>query len=119
MDDSLCYCCDVSGLFEAIGIQHNPEEWRLFIDRSSTSLKAVLLHNGNKHPSVPIGHSVLMKEDYENVKVLLQKIKYVDYKWDVFGDFKMLGFLMGMQSGFTKYPCFLFLWDSRDVAQHY
>ena len=22
-------------------------------------------------------------------------------------------------SGFTKYPCFLCMWDSRDTAQHY
>ena len=39
----LCFCHDVSGLFEAIGIPCNPNEWRLFIDSSSRSLKAVLL----------------------------------------------------------------------------
>ena len=26
---------------------------------------------------------------------------------------------MGMQAGFTKYCCFLCLWDSRAVSQHY
>ena len=26
---------------------------------------------------------------------------------------------MGMQAGFTKYSCFLCLWDSRAVSQHY
>lgn len=31
----------------------------------------------------------------------------------------MINFLLGQQSGFTKYPCFLCMWDSRDTAQHY
>lgn len=31
----------------------------------------------------------------------------------------MVNFLLGQQSGFTKYPCFLCMWDSRDTAQHY
>jgi hypothetical protein len=48
----------------------------LFIDSSKVSLKAVLLHNGNKYPSVPLAHAVNMKESYENVKLLLEKIHY-------------------------------------------
>ena len=31
----------------------------------------------------------------------------------------MVNFLLGQQSGFTKYPCFLCVWDSRDRSQHY
>ena len=31
----------------------------------------------------------------------------------------MIGFLLGLQGGFTKFPCFLCLWDSRDRANHY
>lgn len=37
---------------------------------------------------------------------------YREYNWQPIGDFKMVGFLMGLQSGYTKYPCFLCLWDS-------
>jgi hypothetical protein len=48
----------------------------LFIDSSKASLKAVLLHNGNKYPSVPLAHAVNMKESNENVKLLLEKIHY-------------------------------------------
>jgi len=48
--DGLCFCNNVAGLFEAIGITCNPSEWRLFINSSSRSLKAVLLHNGNNYP---------------------------------------------------------------------
>ena len=34
-------------------------------------------------------------------------------------DLKMVNLLLGQQSGFTKYPCFLSMWDSRDRSQHY
>jgi len=63
--------------------------------------------------------SVQLKEDYSNVITLLQKVNYDSYNWDVCGDFKMIGFLLGLQGGFTKFPCFLCLWDSRDRANHY
>lgn len=46
------------------GIRDNSSEWRLFIDLSKYSLKAVVFHNGNIHPSLPIAHSVVMKETY-------------------------------------------------------
>ena len=49
--DNLCYCKDVSGLMIELGYEHDSDEWRLFIDSSKTSLKAVLLHNGNVKPS--------------------------------------------------------------------
>ena len=38
-----------------------------------------------------------MKEDYENVKQLLIKINYAQFKWYVCGDFKMLGVLLGLR----------------------
>ena len=41
------------------------------------------------------------------------------HKWFICADLKMVNFLLGQQSGFTKYPYFLFIWDSRDHAQHY
>jgi len=42
------YCKDIDGLMDAWHIRHSSEQWRLFIDASKRSLKAVLLHNGNK-----------------------------------------------------------------------
>lgn len=53
---SLIYCTNINSLIVAMGLAYNPTEWRLFVDSSSRSLKAVLLHNGNKVASVPIGH---------------------------------------------------------------
>jgi len=44
-----------------------------------------------------------MKEDYENVKQLLLKTNYAEFNLYVCGDFKMLGFLLGLQGGYTKY----------------
>ena len=69
----------------------------MFIDSSVKSLKAVLLHNGNKFPSIPVGHSVLMKEEYENVKVLLDIINYICHNWELCGDFQLLAFLFAQQ----------------------
>ena len=105
----LCFCNDIEGLFSAIGLEHRPNEWRLFIHSSVRSLKAVLLHNGNKYPFLPLAYSSHMKEDYENVQKLLYYIKYEKREWDVCGDFKMIGCLLGLQSGCTKYSCFLSL----------
>ena len=31
----------------------------------------------------------------------------------------MVNFLLGQQSGYTKFPCFLCYWDSRDKANHW
>jgi hypothetical protein len=42
----LCFCHNITNLFKAIGIACNYNEWRLFIDSSSRSLKAVLFKMG-------------------------------------------------------------------------
>lgn len=60
---------NLDGLMEELGFQHIPEEWRLFIDSSKISLKAVLLHNGNAKPSIPVVYAVDMKETYTNLSV--------------------------------------------------
>ena len=119
VDGNLCYCKDANGLFVAIGIEHIPSQWRLFIDSSSRSLKAVLLHNGNKHPSIPVAYSIQMSETYEKIQHLLNRILYDIFNWYVCGDLKMLGFLLGLQGGFTKFSFFLCLWDSRANSEHY
>lgn len=98
---------------------YKPEEWRLFIDFSIRSLKAILLHNTNVLAPVPITHSTVLKESYENVKIVLKKIKYSEHQWRICGDLNIIGIVLGMQSGNIKYPCFLCLFDSRDRANHY
>ena len=119
MENKLCYCANIPGLLTSLGLPHNPLDWRLFIDSSKRSIKGVLLHNGNKYPSIPMAHSVHLKESYDNMELLLEAIKDSEYQWSLCGDLKVIGLLMGMPPGFTKYCCFLYLWDSRAVSQHY
>ena len=65
--------------------------------------------------------TVHMKEKYENVKTLLNMIKYTSYNWELCGDFKISAFFLGQQGGYMKYSysCFLCLWNSRADDQHY
>ena len=60
-----------------------------------------------------------MKEEYSSVRKLLEKVNYNEFKWDICGDFKILAFLLGLLGGYTKYSCFLCLWDSRADHEHY
>ena len=61
-DGELCYCNNVSALFQSIGMIHHQTNWSLFIDNSKESIKAVLLHNGNRYPSVPVAYSTTLKK---------------------------------------------------------
>ena len=117
--ENLCYCKDVEGLLSVVGIDHDSIQWRLFIDSSTKSLKAMLLHKDNIYPSIPLAYSLQTKEDYKNVKQLLIKINYAQFKWYVCGNFKILGVLLGLQSGYTKYFCFLCSSNSRADGEHY
>ena len=92
--------------------EHKTTEWRLFIDSSKTSLKILLLHNGNKFPSASLAYATNMKESYE-------KIRYDKYCWTICCDLKVIALLMGLQLGYTKFCCFLCEWDSRDKKSHY
>jgi hypothetical protein len=61
-DGDLVFCCNIPGLMQKFSVEYKVNEWRLFIDSSKRSLKAVLLHNGNNYASLPIGHSVHLKK---------------------------------------------------------
>ena len=88
--DTLIYCNDVDGLMRAFGHEHQPENWRLFIDSNKPSLKVVLLHNGNEYPSIPVAHASNMKECYDVMQLLLDKIDCKLHKWFICGDFKVI-----------------------------
>ena len=60
-ENDLVYCNNICAVMDVLDHEHKTTEWRLFIDSSKTSLKAVLLHNGNKFPSVPIAYATNMK----------------------------------------------------------
>jgi hypothetical protein len=119
MKGTLVACKNVDGLFKALNMSHCSDEWRLFIDSSKVSLKAVLLHNGNVLPSIPAAYAFGIKESDDSMKQVLQYIKCDTCKWNIFADLKVIALLFGLQLGYTKFPCFLCEWDSRDKANHY
>jgi len=53
------------------------------------------------------------------MKQLLQYIQYDTYKWNICAHLKVIALLLGLQLGYTKFPCFLCEWDSRDKTHHY
>ena len=85
-----------------MGLKYDALEWRLFIDSSNRSLKAVLLNNGNKFSSIPVGHSVEMKESHNSMESLLSALNYQEHKWLICGDLKVVGLILGLQGGYHK-----------------
>lgn len=78
--NTFTYCNNIPSLVNKMGMEYNADEWRLFIDGSTTSLKAVLLHRTNKKPSIPLGFSANMEEWYETLSQIMEKIKYEEHK---------------------------------------
>ena len=101
--DDLSYCTDITGLMEHMNGSYDPHNWRLFIDSGKGMLKAVLVHNGNIKPSVPLAHTAKMKEEYESMKLLLDLIKYTAHGWYICADLKVVAILTGLQTGYTKH----------------
>ena len=66
---------------------------------------------------LPLAHSTVLKEEYCNIEKVLNKIKYSEHEWLICGDLKILSMILAQQSGFTKYPCYLCMFDSRDRAK--
>jgi len=46
---------------EELRLEHTSGQRRLFIDSSKVHLKKVLLHNGNRFPSIPVAGAVHIK----------------------------------------------------------
>ena len=117
------YCSNIPGLFEQLNQQYSAGDYRLFLDGSRKSFKALLLQNepdGNKRkPAIPIAESDGMPESYQAIKTVLELLHYDDHQWFVQGDFKVINILTGLKGGGSKYPCYLCNFDSRDYARHF
>ena len=118
MKDDLCFCNDITELFEQLEILYDKTNWRLFIDISEDSIKSVLLHNGNTLPSVPIAYSTTMKKSYENLKAILTSMQYDDLNWHICANFKFVAMQISHQLGYTNFCRILCLWNSRAKAHH-
>ena len=114
------YCPDVASLMSHMRLpKYDASELRLHLDRSKASLKAVLLHNGKDHASVPIGHSVELNEEYEDVSFALTKTKNHEHLWPICVDLKMVSILLEQQAAYTKHSCFLSNRYSRADSLHW
>jgi hypothetical protein len=72
--NNLVFCNDNANLLKKTVLsEYSSSEWRLFIDSLKSSLKCVLLNNGNKYGSFPIGHYTRMKEEYKTMSLVLIK----------------------------------------------
>jgi len=105
MERGLVACIDIDDLMQTLNTNHNPLDWRLFMDPSKLSRKAFPLHNSNTLSSIPDGHLVHNKEPHENMKILMEAINYDKFKWQICGDLKLIALLLGLKQGFTKYCC--------------
>ena len=95
-DEKLLYCNNIHGLFMQLGIsEYKSDNWRLFIDSSTRSLKCVLLHNTNQYASISIAHPATLEEEYEDIKIILQKIRYNEHQWSIYVDLRMVNYLLG------------------------
>ena len=69
-------------------------DWRLFMNSSSISLNCVLLHNENNYGIIPIAHSTELKEEYDNIKIVLEKISYYKNQCLITVNLKIVNFLL-------------------------
>jgi len=53
------------------------------------------------------------------MKILMEAINYDKFKWQIYGDLKVIALLLVLKRGFTKYCCFICEWDSRARTLHY
>lgn len=112
-ENSVTFCPNVPGLMNKLGVDYKADDWRFFLDGSSKNIKAVLLHNQNVLPSVPIAYTSSMKESHQSVALIVKSIRYFDHNWLTVVDLKVLSMLLGQQLGYTKYSCYMCLFDTR------
>lgn len=121
-ENTFAFCDNIELLMKKMDITY-VAYWRLFIDSSSNSLKAVLLHKDNKLPTIPVAYSTKTSENHEIMSEILKRAEYKKHEWRICCDLKVVAILAGMQQGYTKNMCFMCLWDSRhemeDKAKQY
>lgn len=116
--DSYTFCNDINGLKTELNYQAVNEEWCLFLDSSKSSLKAALICDKYKFPTLPVAYCHA-KEDRESIRKLLELLDYKNLNLPIVADLKVINFLLGLKSGFAKYPCFYCEFDSRNSEKDF
>jgi len=106
------YCANIQGLMTYLGVAYKSSDWCLFMDSSIASLKGALMYRNSKLPSIPVAYANV-KEDRSSVEKILELLDYHSHGWLIMCDLKVLNFIMGLKSGYAKYPCFYCMFDSR------
>lgn len=96
VDGPLSFCNNIDELFHGFGQERVPSEWRLLIDSSKRSLKAVLINNDNKKMHSQSTFNSSWRSDYENIQVLLDSIKHLEYMWKLKVDWNIDGTTAGI-----------------------
>lgn len=114
------YMSDIPGFFSWLGLDLEvvKEQFRLFIDSSCRSLKAVLLHNGNL-PEIPVFYSTSLDEGYESLKRILELLNHAKHKFMICADLKVINCLRGLKAGNCSFPCIFCKWNSRSKEHQY
>ena len=60
-----------------------------------------------------------LQEAHDDIKTIIHLLKYHEHNWIICVDLKMVNILLGQQKGFTKFPCYLCMWDSRARNKHW
>jgi hypothetical protein len=105
-EGSLVYCNNVDSRMEAFIQQYDPNDWILFIDSWKMGFGAVMVHNRNAYPAVPIRCAIHMKELYENVHLPVQHRQCDKYSCHLCGVTKVATLLVRLQVGDIKF-CFI------------
>lgn len=82
-------------------------------------LQAVLLHNGNKFPTIPLAYTNNTKETRELMETVLRLLQYSKYEWKIVVDLKIVAILLGLKGGYPSYPCIFCTYNSRAKVDHY
>ena len=98
---------------------YHPNDWRLFLDTSKHSLKCALFHNGKVYSAVPIGHFVYLRKEHNDIKTMIDLLRYHEHNWTICVDLKMVNFLLGQQGRLTKCSGYLCICDSRAREKHW
>lgn len=115
----IVYCKDIPRLFRMLNHPYQAKDWRFFVDSSIASLKGVLVHIGNKYPSVPLLYTNQTEEDLEKIEKVLDLLEYSTYKWKLSADMKIVSVLMGLKDGYCRMQCYICKWQGRMDECHY